>query len=44
MSSPHILDPLLEVWTRVEEGQRQAIARDFHSRTGWLMATVAFKR
>lgn len=42
MSTPHPLDSLLSIWSQITEGQRQAIARDFHSRTGGLMSTQAF--
>lgn len=42
MTTPHPLDSLLSAWSQVTEGQRQAIARDFHLRTGGLMSTQAF--
>jgi hypothetical protein len=40
MSSPHPLAVLFEAWPTISEGQRQAIARDFHSHTGAQMSTT----
>ena len=40
-STPHPLDSLLDIWDRVSSGQRAAIARDFHIRTGGMMSERA---
>lgn len=40
-TTSHPLDGLLQIWNRVSDGQRDAIARDFGAKTGGMMLRQA---